>query len=147
MTANIKDLRQRRLVIKNQISQILAGAGETLTADQKAKIDELHAARARNEEAITAWEEEMERERQATPVVKYRQDVNGHFYKVDLSQEFKGPATGRTFSAMFGTIRGSAFRDGNEFLAAVSSGRFDERLIQASVQQEGNDALGGYAVP
>jgi HK97 family phage major capsid protein len=61
------------------------------------------------------------------------------------------PARGRTFRAMFGysdrqKLETGGFKDTDEFIAAVFSGRFDPRLVRASMG-ETVPSEGGFSVP
>ena len=61
------------------------------------------------------------------------------------------PSGGRTFRAMFGygtneRLSTGDFQDAAEFLAAVESGRFDPRLVRASMG-ETTPSGGGFSVP
>ncbi len=133
---NIKELKQRRQMIKNQIDQILAGVDPAvgLTEADKLKIEKLRASRARNDELITLCEEQMEEERNLPAVTKV---VVG---KDNVEDDPKG-----------------GFKDHRDFLNAVMlSARTqveDARLKRfratqgSDEQQAGSDPYGGYLIP
>jgi HK97 family phage major capsid protein len=59
----------------------------------------------------------------------------------------RGPGEAKTFAALFGAPAGRAgWKDSSEFFRVVASGRFDPRLIRASIN-EGTGSEGGFLVP
>lgn len=133
---NIKELRQRRQMIKTQIDQILAGVDPVvgLTEADKAKIEELRAARTKNDEMIALCEEQMEEERNLPAVARVT------LVKDNSEDDPKG-----------------GFKDHRDFLRAVMhsahTGAEDARLKRfratqgSDEQQVGSDPYGGYLIP
>jgi HK97 family phage major capsid protein len=133
---NIKELRQRRQMIKNQIDQILAGVDPAvgLTDEDKKKIEELRAQRTSNDELIALCEEQMQEERNLPAVQKISVG------KDNVEDDPKG-----------------GFKNHKEFLNAVMQSGYtgveDSRLKRfraaqgSDEHQVGSDPYGGYLVP
>lgn len=146
---NIKKLKQGKAELMGQAEQIL-NAAEGLGMDGKrqaeysgvlALLDAVNAGIQRIEAA-----QEAQRAQGPAQVVEFR---DGQWVDTTQSHRAKrtpsGAVSDRTFAGMFGAPLGSAWRDGNEFLAAIHSGRFDERF--KATMTGGLDPRGGYAVP
>lgn len=135
VAANIKDLRQRRADIKNEIDQVLSKVDVSagMTNEQKTKIEDLRTQRTKNEELISLVEEQMEADKKLPTV----QSVS--LIKENVEDDPKG-----------------GFKDHKDFLKAIvrvpHSGE-DSRLRQfratqgSDEQQSGLDPYGGYLVP
>ncbi len=134
----IKNLRQAKADLACKAMAILDKCKDEdrgMNASEKARCEEFTSALAMVngdlEKAEKALASDMESERAYT-----------------LAKSGKKPAEGRTFEKMFGSVqRNTEFEKPEDFVRAVNSGRHDDRLIHATIQQEGSDPLGGFIVP
>jgi HK97 family phage major capsid protein len=142
--AHIKQMRQAKVDLAHLAKKILnrcSGEDRGMDAGEKTQYAQIKAALEHVAADLAAAEKVMESDRESERGETLRRlgrsPVDG-----------RTPAVGRSFREMFGSVQGSPdFDKPTDFLAAVHSGRHDPRLIRAGIHQEGQDPIGGFAVP
>jgi len=141
---HIKLMRQAKFDLAQKAMAILdrcRAEGRNKTRDEEQLVAELKSALTVVSADLTKAEKEQEADR-----ANERDFTLRRLGKTPTDGRM--PAVGRSFREMFGSVqRSHDFDNPTDFLAAVHSGRHDPRLIRASIHQEGQDPIGGFAVP
>jgi HK97 family phage major capsid protein len=119
------------------------------------KIGDIDALAAKENRSLTKQETSLRAEMlEAAQEIKMALPVHRPLTLVDFGSD-KGivkPASGRDYRSMFGVEKSrgldrGGFKDFNDFMTVVSSGRFDDRLNIRAAMGETVPSGGGFSVP